>query len=282
MHRRLFTLCLLIAMARASAQPPVVQSPVVQSKDTFADLPAPRQLEPADGARLSGNPRRIVFKWEPVKYAFGYGIQVDYFSSGKWTSDAGTPIFRQGVKEPTFTFDFVGSQPGAWRVWAMDRDLRPGTASDWMVFSFGPEGEAIPSPPAYHVHPSDRLPPIRGLMPSGPMPTPPVFDPDNHEACGWPAASDPGPGITMPRTIYSPEPSYSDSARKAGVSTMVKLAVDLGADGRPRHICILDAPWKDLGPQAVNTVRNWRFQPATKEGQAIPYNMTVEVSFNLY
>jgi hypothetical protein len=35
-----------------------------------------------------------------------------------------------------YTFDFVGAQPGRWRVWALDKNGKPGQKSPWWTFHY--------------------------------------------------------------------------------------------------------------------------------------------------
>jgi len=200
-YRSLLISCLLLALVRAGAQ---MTAP--QGTHSSADAPAHGEPSPTGQAQLSGQPHRIVFTWSEVPNAFGYGIQIDHYLRGAWSSDQGGTIFRQGVKETTFTYDFFGDGPGAWRVWAMDRQLHPGRASPWAVFTFGPSGQPAPPPPSYGAAPPDKLAPVRGLLPSGPLPKSPVFDIQTREACSWPVLSGSGPGIILPRTISAPDP----------------------------------------------------------------------------
>jgi len=37
-----------------------------------------------------------------------------------------------------------------------------------------------------------------------------------------------------------------------------------------------------LDEKAIEAVRTWRFEPAKKDGQPVPVQMNVEVSFRLY
>jgi TonB family protein len=111
------------------------------------------------------------------------------------------------------------------------------------------------------------------------MPDPPVFDPDTGEACAWPLGKP--EGVTMPKAIYTPEPDFTDAARRAQVGSYVTLAVDLGEDGLVKRVCILTAARNDLAQEVVKRVRTWRFEPARRDGAPIAYSTTVEVSFHL-
>jgi TonB family protein len=237
-------------------------------------------------------PRTIVFKWEEIPGAAGYGIQVDCYlccDASRWCTEVGKPAFTEwSIKDAAFTFTFYGNQPGAWRVWALDKNLRPGLPSEWRGFSFSAENAVNPLPrlPAVTALPEQpRFPPrtARSRTVASPDPTPatPLYDADSGEACGT-TNERPVPGITMPKPIYAPEPQYTEAARKAKVSGTVYLVIDVGSDGLVKHVCLVRSFRRDVDEQAIKTVRTWKFAPARKDGVAIPYSTTVDVSFNLY
>ncbi|MCU1307140.1 MAG: TonB-like protein, partial [Acidobacteriaceae bacterium] len=91
-----------------------------------------------------------------------------------------------------------------------------------------------------------------------------------------------GGGVSAPRAIYSPEPEYSEEARKAKYQGVVVLALVIGPDGRPRDVKIVRQLGLGLDEKAIETVRTWRFEPAKKDGQAVSVAINVEVNFNLY
>jgi TonB family protein len=91
-----------------------------------------------------------------------------------------------------------------------------------------------------------------------------------------------GKGLTPPRIIKQVDPDYSESARKAGVegSVIVKLVVD--KDGSPRNICIERSLRDDLDQSAARAVAQWRFKPATKDGEPVATWINAETSFRFY
>lgn len=91
-----------------------------------------------------------------------------------------------------------------------------------------------------------------------------------------------GKGVSPPRQTYAPQPDYSELAKQAryeGVET-VTLVVD--EKGLPQHIQILVPAGLGLDEAAVDTVRTWRFDPATRDGKPIAVAIAVEVHFHLY
>lgn len=91
-----------------------------------------------------------------------------------------------------------------------------------------------------------------------------------------------GGGVSAPRPIYSPDPEYSDEARKAKYQGVVVLAVIIGPDGRPRDIHLARPLGMGLDEKAIEAVKTWRFEPAKKDNQAVAVAVSIEVSFNLY
>ena len=89
-------------------------------------------------------------------------------------------------------------------------------------------------------------------------------------------------GVSPPRALYAPDPDYSDAARKAKYQGSVILWLVVGADGRAHNLRVARSLGMGLDEQALEAVRQWRFQPATLNGQPVAVEINVEVSFRLY
>ena len=90
-----------------------------------------------------------------------------------------------------------------------------------------------------------------------------------------------GPGVTPPRVLYQPDPSYSERARKEGYGGTCVLWLVVDPDGRPRDIRVSRPLGMGLDEQAIEAVRSWRFEPATKNGTKVAVQINVEVSFHI-
>lgn len=126
-------------------------------------LPAPALLSPENGVifQEGDNPSRAVtLNWSSVPSAAAYVVQWDYCSGRGQSQHCSSEPVRTGLRErqpeikdwwgeyrnfqrgewPTeetsYSFNFVGPQPGRWRVWALDADNHAGAKSPWSKFEF--------------------------------------------------------------------------------------------------------------------------------------------------
>src|SRR5246500_802685 len=91
-----------------------------------------------------------------------------------------------------------------------------------------------------------------------------------------------GGGVSPPRQIYAPEPEFSEEARKAKYQGVCTLGLIVGTDGRPSNIRVLNSLGMGLDEKAMEAVRNWKFEPAMKDGHPVRVEIAVEVDFHLY
>ena len=89
-------------------------------------------------------------------------------------------------------------------------------------------------------------------------------------------------GVSVPEVIYSPEPSFSEEARKAKFQGVVLLLVVVGKDGRPYNVHVGQSLGMGLDEKAIEAVRNWRFRPASLNGHPVATQIAVQVDFHLY
>ena len=126
--------------------PETANRPMTEAeKQPLTSLPAPEQMSPADRIELSYYPRHTKLEWQPVEGAAYYLVEID-FCDGRDRELRECvdpkPFLRPGSVAPVKAqgtdceFDFVGRQPGRWRVWAVDGQGREGFKSPWRVFFY--------------------------------------------------------------------------------------------------------------------------------------------------
>lgn len=89
-------------------------------------------------------------------------------------------------------------------------------------------------------------------------------------------------GVGAPGCVYCPNPSYTDRARKVKANGIVLLSVVISAEGRTDKINVVKHLGYGLTENAINTVSEWRFKPAEKDGQPVAAMAPLEVTFKLY
>jgi protein TonB len=91
-----------------------------------------------------------------------------------------------------------------------------------------------------------------------------------------------GGGVSAPRAIFAPDPDYSEEARKAKYQGTCVLWLVVGPDGRPREIHVSRTLGLGLDEKAMEAVKQWKFEPAMKDGKPVAVQISVEVTFHLY
>jgi TonB family protein len=91
-----------------------------------------------------------------------------------------------------------------------------------------------------------------------------------------------GNGVSAPSVLYSPDPEYTEEARQAKYQGICVLWLVVGPDGRPRDIKVTRSLEMGLAQKAVESVRQWKFEPAKKDGQPVAVQIIVQVAFKLY
>ena len=87
--------------------------------------------------------------------------------------------------------------------------------------------------------------------------------------------------IDKPVKVFSPQPLYTEEARRAGIQGVVILEAVVDANGTVRNVKVLKGLPMGLDQSAVDAVMTWRYQPATMEGRPVPVYFTFTISFSL-
>jgi protein TonB len=91
-----------------------------------------------------------------------------------------------------------------------------------------------------------------------------------------------GKGVSGPRVLYQTDPEFSEEARKAKFQGTCVLGLIVDAQGRPTDIHVVSTLGMGLDEKAIESVRNWKFEPGQKDGHPVPVAINVEVDFHLY
>jgi protein TonB len=89
-------------------------------------------------------------------------------------------------------------------------------------------------------------------------------------------------GVTAPVAKFTPDPDYSEEARKAKYQGTVTLYAVIGPDGKPHSLRVVRSLGMGLDEKALEKVRTWLFEPGRKDGQPVAVAMSIVVDFHLY
>ena len=86
-----------------------------------------------------------------------------------------------------------------------------------------------------------------------------------------------GGDVRKPEKVFAPAPRYTEIARKARVQGVVIVQAIIDEQGDVTDVKVLKALPMGLDEAAVETVRTWKFKPATLNGKPVEvyYNLTV-------
>lgn len=91
-----------------------------------------------------------------------------------------------------------------------------------------------------------------------------------------------GGGISAPQAISTPDPEYTEEARNAKTQGTCILWLIVDDHGNPKDIRVVRGLGFGLDAKAIEAVKQWRFQPAEKDGHPVNVQISVEVGFRLY
>ena len=89
-----------------------------------------------------------------------------------------------------------------------------------------------------------------------------------------------GNGVAQANLISQMPPVYPPEAKAARIQGVVRLTVDIGADGRVEGISPISGP-PALVESAVDAVRQWVYRPVLLNGEAVAITTTVDVNYTL-
>ena len=91
-----------------------------------------------------------------------------------------------------------------------------------------------------------------------------------------------GATVKAPKVLNAPDPDYSELARRAKYQGVIVLGVIVGPDGNPQDVWVVKKLGLGLDQKAIDAVRTWKFDPATRDGEPVAVLINVDVTFHVY
>ncbi len=91
-----------------------------------------------------------------------------------------------------------------------------------------------------------------------------------------------GKRVSAPKPLKLRDAEFSEYARRNKISGVALVGFTVDAHGMPQDPRILRSIEPSLDQNALAAISGYRFTPAMKDGNPVPVNLTVEVSFRLY
>ena len=82
--------------------------------------------------------------------------------------------------------------------------------------------------------------------------------------------------------MFKREPGYTEEARRANISGVVRLRAVLASNGQVEHIIVIRGLPGGLTEKAIAAARQIRFTPATLNGRPVSQFILSEYNFNIY
>jgi TonB family protein len=107
------------------------------------------------------------------------------------------------------------------------------------------------------------------------------------------SAFDPPPGADVEKIVpctamnsakllKATPPAYPESAKRAGITGVVRLYADIGKQGQIRGVEVVHSVWPALDAAAMQAVIQWRYEPAVCNGVSHEVITPIEVRFQLH
>lgn len=152
------------------------------------------------------------------------------------------------------------------------------------------DSEALPAPLPADVAIGDdnasglRVPDAANRPANAPAEHPRIVDeappPPPPPAPGAPTAPAAMADVGTPVPTSQPAPRYPAEALRMNVGGIVRVRVTVAADGSVDRLELAEGSGnRYLDRAAMEAVRRWRFQPATRDGQPVSADVVVPISF---
>jgi|SRR5476649_244617 len=88
-----------------------------------------------------------------------------------------------------------------------------------------------------------------------------------------------GGDVHPPVLIHHVDPQFSEQARRARFSGQVQVYLWVDTEGIPSHLRVVRGVGMGLDEEAIKAIRQYRFKPATLNGEPVTVDLYITVTF---
>lgn len=92
---------------------------------------------------------------------------------------------------------------------------------------------------------------------------------------------EPGGEITRPKLVHSVEPAFSTKSNEAFIEGTVTVSAVVTTHGVLTDMQVLKGLSAAQDRSALDALKEWRFEPGTKDGKAVNVRVKIQVDFHL-
>jgi TonB family protein len=89
-------------------------------------------------------------------------------------------------------------------------------------------------------------------------------------------------GVSAPKPTFTPEPDFSEEARRAKFQGEVKLSIVVDKAGNVARIRVDKVSGHGLDEQSMQAIKAWRFTAGTRNGEPVAVRELISVGFSLH
>ena len=92
---------------------------------------------------------------------------------------------------------------------------------------------------------------------------------------------EPGGAVKAPKLVHYVEPEFSSQSKEAFIEGVVEISTVVNTEGRSTESRVVHGLNAEEDRTALEALKQWRFQPGTKEGKPVNVKITIEIAFHL-
>jgi protein TonB len=102
-----------------------------------------------------------------------------------------------------------------------------------------------------------------------------------------------GDDVQQPTLLFAPDPEFNELVRKARISGKITVGLVVDTEGNPQQVHIVNSitstaavknqqAAQSMDEEALKAVRRYRYNPALHDGKPVPYELSVDINFQIF